>query len=74
MPKAVSLPAFDGGVIQQLQNTKHALIADEVAALLRKTRGTVYRWARTGVIPSFRAGGSVLFDPFKLALCLGGES
>jgi excisionase family DNA binding protein len=31
----------------------------EVAAMLGISRATVYRWMQTGVLPTFRAGGSV---------------
>jgi excisionase family DNA binding protein len=35
------------------------LTVDETADLARVTRGTIYRWARAGVIPAVRIGGSL---------------
>jgi excisionase family DNA binding protein len=59
--------SFQGGLIDKLERTDHALIAAEVAEIFRVTCGTVYRLARNHAIPSFRFGGAVLFDPQALA-------
>ncbi len=73
MPRLAHLPA-DSGLIEKLQAINHPLFAPEVAALFRSTRDTVYRLARKGVIPSYRFGGGVRFDPLELALCLRGTT
>ncbi len=71
MPKPSPVPAmarsFQGGLIEKLERTEHALIAREVGAMFRITVGSVYRLAKNCSIPSFRFGGSVLFDPQALA-------
>jgi|HubBroStandDraft_6_1064221.scaffolds.fasta_scaffold629219_1 excisionase family DNA binding protein len=71
VPKPSPLPAiarsFSGGLIESLERCDHALIVSEVAQMFRVTCGTVYRLARNNSIPSFRFGGSVLFDPGSLA-------
>lgn len=73
MPKSSPLPAVSSGLIETLEHRDSALIAPEVAAILRVTPGTVYRLARKHVIPgSFRVGGSVLFNPQKLAQWMRG--
>ncbi len=76
VPKASPLPAlarsFHGGLIDKLEHTDHALVASEVAELFRVTCGTVYRLARNHAIPSFRFGGSLLFDPGSLARWMRG--
>lgn len=70
MPKSSPLASitrsFPGGLIDKLEHTDHALIVSEVADLFRVTCGTVYRLARKHAIPSFRFGGSILFDPGSL--------
>ena len=45
----------------------HALTAPEVSTLFSLTPATVYRLAKEGVIPNFRIGTSVRFDPRLLA-------
>ena len=61
------------GLIETLEHRDSALIVPEVAAMLRITSGTVYRLAKKHVIPgSFRAGGTVLFNPQKLAQWIRG--
>jgi excisionase family DNA binding protein len=41
----------------------HLVSATEMASVLRIGRSTVLKWARTGVLPSYRIGGVVRFDP-----------
>jgi excisionase family DNA binding protein len=71
VPKSSPLPSitrsFNGGLIESLERGTRALIALEVAELFRITPGCVYRLARKHAIPSFRFGGSLLFDPQALA-------
>jgi len=42
---------------------KNAITPDELAELLGISRLTVIRRAKKGLIPSFRVGGQVRFDP-----------
>jgi excisionase family DNA binding protein len=39
------------------------LIAAEVAAAVRKSEKTIYKWAQQGRIPSINLDGNILFDP-----------
>ena len=39
--------------------TRRLLTVAEVAQELRVTRGTAYRWIRTGSLPAVRIGGTV---------------
>lgn len=59
--------SFESGLIESLEHGDRALVASEVAAIFRVTTGTVYRLARRHAIPSFRFGGSLLFNPQALA-------
>jgi excisionase family DNA binding protein len=68
----VTLPTLHSGLITTLEQRTSALLAPEVAAILRITPGTVYRLARNHAIPSFRVGGSVLFNPQRLAQWISG--
>jgi excisionase family DNA binding protein len=76
MPRPSPLPtlasSFQGGLIEKLERSDHSLIVREVAEIFRVTPGTVYRLARKHVIPSFRFGGSLLFNPQKLAQWMRG--
>ncbi|MGA8504685.1 MAG: helix-turn-helix domain-containing protein [Candidatus Sulfotelmatobacter sp.] len=65
-------PTIPSGFIAQLEQRNSALLAPEVARMLRLTPGTVYRLARQRAIPSFRVGGSLLFDPQRLAQWMRG--
>jgi len=38
------------------------MTAEELAAYLKRSRRTVYRWVRLQKIPVIRASGSLLFD------------
>ena len=72
MPKTSSLQSkatssLQGGLIHKLEHTDHALVVTEVAEIFRVTTWTVYRLAKRNAIPSFRFGGSVLFNPQALA-------
>ncbi len=55
------------GLIEQLEQMTEALTAPEVARLLKMDLSTVYRKARQGQLPAFAVGGSVRFDPQRLA-------
>ena len=58
--------------MDKLEHCERALTVSEVAELFRVGCGTVYRLARKHAIPSFRFGGSVLFDPGSLARWMRG--
>lgn len=72
MPKPSALLPVQGGLIEKLEHSDRNLIVPEVAEIFRVTPGTVYRLARKHAIPSFRFGGSVLFNPQKLAQWMRG--
>lgn len=54
-------------IIQALEARDEAMRARELAKLLGVTRQHVYKMAAEGVIPSFRVGSSVRFDPALVA-------
>jgi len=51
----------------RIEQTDHALTADELAPLLSVSRITIFKHARAGRIPSFRLGACVRFDPHAVA-------
>lgn len=66
-------PTLHSGLIESLERGTRALLVREVADIFRVTPGTVYRLARKHIIPgSFRIGGTVLFNPQKLAQWMRG--
>jgi excisionase family DNA binding protein len=71
-PSPTTVSSFQGGLIQKLEHGDRNLIVREVAEIFRVTPGTVYRLARKHAIPSFRFGGSLLFNPQKLAQWMRG--
>jgi excisionase family DNA binding protein len=73
LPKSsTTLAPVEGGLIDKLEHSDRNLIVREVADIFRVTPGTVYRLARKHAIPSFRFGGSLLFNPQKLAQWMRG--
>jgi excisionase family DNA binding protein len=52
---------------QRIEGLNHAITAREVAALLAVSPITVYKMAKAGIIPSFRVGTAVRFDPRAIA-------
>ena len=54
-------------IIQALEARDEAIRARELAKLLGVTRQHVYKMAAEGLIPSFRVGAAVRFDPALLA-------
>ena len=54
-------------VLQTLESKDCALKASELAKLFRVTRQHVYKLAAAGVIPSFRVGTAIRFDPRQVA-------
>ena len=61
-------------LIEKLKSFQRAMTAEEVADLLNISRFTVLRKAKRHVIPSFRVGHVIRFDPRALAswLCTHG--
>ena len=55
---------------KQIDNLDRALTAPQLARLLSVDRATVYRAAKSGVLPSFRIGCCVRFDPKAVAAWL----
>jgi excisionase family DNA binding protein len=78
MPKSSPLLAiassFQGGIIKKLEHGDRNLIVREVAEIFRVTNGTVYRLARKHAIPSFKFGGTILFNPQRLAQWMRGTA
>jgi excisionase family DNA binding protein len=54
------------GIKDRILAFPRALEAKELAGLLSVDEGIIYRQARSGIIPSFRIGTLVRFDPKKL--------
>ncbi len=50
-----------------VEQTGHALTADDVAKLLSVSRITIFKQAKANRIPSFRIGTCVRFDPKSIA-------
>jgi excisionase family DNA binding protein len=48
----------------------HAMTAEELADLLKVSRLTILRRAKRGLIPSFRVGSCVRFDPANISMWL----
>jgi excisionase family DNA binding protein len=51
----------------QIEQTGHALTADDLSRVLSVSRITIFRQAKAGRIPSFRIGTCVRFDPRLVA-------
>jgi excisionase family DNA binding protein len=54
-------------ILQTLESKDHALKAGELAKLLGVTRQHIYKMAAASVIPCFRIGTAVRFDPKQVA-------
>jgi len=54
-------------LIHRLQEGKTALKARDLAQLFGVTQQHIYKLAAKGVMPSFRVGGAVRFDPAVVA-------
>jgi len=50
---------------------KSFLTVKDVARILNCKPTTVYGWARSGVLPAYKIGGLVRFDPDVLEECIG---
>jgi excisionase family DNA binding protein len=51
----------------QIEQTGHALTANELANILAVSHVTIFKQAKAGRIPSFRIGTCVRFDPIVVA-------
>jgi excisionase family DNA binding protein len=49
--------------LEQLQARRGLLTAEDIAALLNISEKTVYRWSKSGSLPSVRIGTLVRFEP-----------
>lgn len=56
-----------GSLPEQIERTRHALNARQVAEFLAISPITVYKLAKGGKLPSLRIGGAVRFDPRAVA-------
>ncbi|HEY1939993.1 MAG TPA: helix-turn-helix domain-containing protein [Candidatus Angelobacter sp.] len=63
------MPTFTS-LADQIENTGHALNANELAELLSVSRITIFKHAAAGRIPSFKVGTCVRFDPHSIAAWL----
>lgn len=57
-------------IIEQVEKKTSALRVREVAKLLDVTPQHIYALVAQGLIPSFRVGGSIRFDPHEFAAWL----
>ena len=69
-PLAVRVTAEPLSLIDRLKTFERAITADELADLLQVSRLTIIRKAKRGVIPSFRVGTCIRFDPKAISLWL----
>jgi len=57
-------------IIEHIEKKSSALKVSEVAKLLEVTPQHIYGLAAQGLIPCFRVGGAIRFDPHELAVWL----
>ncbi len=57
----------NGRIVKELESRKDALKAGELAQLLGVTKQHIYKMAAQNVMPSFRIGRAVRFDPAEVA-------
>lgn len=62
-----SLVSEAKSLAEQIESYPHALRAAELAQLLCVSRVSIFKWAKSGRIPSFRVGTCVRFDPRAVA-------
>lgn len=56
--------------LEQLGSRRELLTAEELAALLNVSEKTIYRWSKSGSLPSVRLGALVRFEPATVSLWL----
>jgi excisionase family DNA binding protein len=54
-------------LVQYLEQRNRALDANEVSELFGMNKDTIYRFAAEGILPSFKVGNALRFDPKELA-------
>jgi excisionase family DNA binding protein len=58
-----STQSIPQSIVERIKSVERALTPDDLADLLQVSRLTVLRKAKKGIIPSFRVGSLVRFDP-----------
>jgi excisionase family DNA binding protein len=61
-------------LIESLRATRTPLTTKQAAEMLGLHPMTIYKWSRTGRIPTLRLGGALRFDPQSLAVWLEARS
>jgi excisionase family DNA binding protein len=61
-------------ILESLKATRRPLTTKQAAEMLGLHPMTVYKWSRTGRIPTLRLGGALRFDPQALAAWLEARS
>ena len=61
-------------LIESLRATRTPLTTKQAAEMLGIHPMTIYKWSRTGRIPTLRLGGALRFDPQALAAWLEDRS
>jgi excisionase family DNA binding protein len=56
--------------LKELEGRRELLTAEELAALLNVSEKTVYRWGKSGSLPSVRLGAAVRFEPAVVSVWL----
>jgi excisionase family DNA binding protein len=57
-------------IADSIEQLDRALTAPELARLLAVDRATIYRQAQAGILPCFRIGATVRFEPRAVAAWL----
>lgn len=57
-------------ILDRLAAIDHLMTVGETASILNKSISTIYRMARSKQLPSIMLGGSRMFDPSTIAMCL----
>lgn len=66
-PPRTSSELPNSDLVKRLEASKSALKARDLAELFGVTQQHIYKLAAKGVIPSFRVGAAVRFDPSVVA-------
>jgi len=54
-------------IAESIEQLEHCLTAADLSRLLNVDKLTIYRQARAGILPSFRVGTCVRFEPKAVA-------
>ncbi len=63
----------DLSVLENLKQQKTLLTAERLAEILQVARISIYKWAKSGVIPAVKVGTLLRFDGVKVARALEGR-